>query len=223
MKSKAAIFGVFALAITAGAQQQLAPVMVGMATNAKQLKQYTFKQRTEIYYNGDLKNSKLDEVHFNSDGERIVVPLGEQKTDSGFHPRGPAHRLIAKKIENKQTETKQYIERLMFMAGRYLSPEPGKLQAAMGQADITRSAANSLVRIHLRDFVKRGDMMVITLDSANNRPVKTEIETTMDDGPVSIVLTFDQMHRSVNYPGKTVVKAEAEDLEVRLFTYDYHL
>jgi len=211
------------LITTAVAQQQLASLTSGMAANARQLKEYTFKQRTEMYYKGEMKNSKLDEVHYSSNGERMIVPLGEQKSESGFHPRGPAHRLIAKKIENKQADKKQYVERLMFLTSRYLSPETGKMQNALAVADVTRSGASPLIRIHLRDFVKRGDMMTMTFDSTTNRPIKTEIETSMDDGPVSIVLTFDQLHQGPSYPGKTVVKADAEEVEVRVFTYDHRM
>jgi hypothetical protein len=53
---------VLVVAIGAGAQQQTNALMTGMAANAKQLMQYTFKQRTETYHRGGLKNAKIDEV-----------------------------------------------------------------------------------------------------------------------------------------------------------------
>lgn len=224
-KRKAVLLGfaMMALAITAMAQQQISTLMTGMAANAKQLKRYTYKQRTEMYYKGQLKNTKLDEIHFNVSGERVVIPLGEQKAESGSHRRGPGSRLVAKKIENKQEETKQYVERIMFLTSRYLAPELSKFQAALANADVTKSMGSSLIRIHLRDFVKDGDMMTMTFDSATNRPVKTEVETTLDGGPVSITLTFDQVHEGPNFPGRTVVRSDAEEIEVRMLTYDYRM
>jgi len=213
-----------ALAIAAEAQQQLSSLMSGMAANARQLKQYTFKQRTEIYYKGDLKTAKLDEVHYNSNGERVVIPLHEEKAESKARPRLPGFGLVARKIENKQEETKQYVERLMFLTSRYLNSDPAKLQAAIGKADVNKSFGNSLVRIQMYDYVKAGDMMTMTLDSATNRPIKTEVETTLDGGPVSIVLTFDQIRGDgPSYPGKATVRSDAEELEVRILTYDYRL
>ena len=222
---KAVLFGsaMVILAVGAGAQQQMSALMSGMAANTKQLKQYTFKQRTETYYKSKLKVSKLDEVRYNLSGERVVIPLNEQKAESGSHRRAPGFRLVAKKTEERKAETKQYVERLMFLTSRYLTPEPTKLQTALASADVTKSVGSSLVRIHLPDFVKSGDKMVMTFDSVTNRPVKTEIETSLDGGPVSIVLTFDRVHEGPNYPGKTVVRADAEELEVRMFTYDYRL
>lgn len=225
-RTKAVFFGIAALVVLgvgAAAQQQMSTLMSGMAANARQLKRYTFKQRTEMYYKGDLKNTKLDEVHYNASGERVIIPLHEQKAESGSHRRGPGFRLVARKIEEKQEETKQYVERLMFLTSRYLASEPTKLQTALAKADVTRSVGSSLVRIHLPNFVKNGDMMTMTIDSATNRPVKTEVESTLDDGPISIELTFDQIHQGPNYPGKTVVRSDAEQLEVRVLAYDYRL
>jgi hypothetical protein len=49
------------------------------------------------------------------------------------------------------------------------------------------------------------------------------ITTSLDDDDVVIVLTFDQIHQGPSYPVKTVVRAEAKQLEVRVFTYEYRL
>src|SRR5215510_4400461 len=106
--------------------------MIGMTANARQLKQYTFHQRTEIYYKGDLKNTRVDEIHYNAGGERIGIPIDEQKSQSEPRRRiGPGSRFIAKQIENKQEEMKDYVERLMALTGRYLPSDPVKLQNAL--------------------------------------------------------------------------------------------
>ena len=222
-KIAAGLFAMAALTIFAGAQQQITSLINGMAANAKQLSQYTYKQRTELHYKGELKNTKLDEIHYSASGERVVIPLGEQKAESGSHRRGHGFRLVAKKIEGKQEQTKQYVERLMFLTSRYLVSDPAKFRAALAKADVTKSVGSSLVRIHMSNFVKSGDLMIMTVNSATNRPVKTEVMTTLDNGPVSIVMTFDQIHEGPNYPSKTVVRSDAEELEVRMFTYDYRL
>lgn len=215
------LLAILAFATAAGAQQPTAAMMTGMAANARQLRQYTFKQRAETYHKGELKNTKIDEVHYNASGERVTVPLDEQRTESAPHLRGPGSRLIAKKIEEKQEEMKEYIERLTALTSRYLAPEPAKFQVAMAAAEVT--VGGSQLRIRLRDYVKDGDTMTMSFDSMTNRPTKTEINTTLDDAPVSIVLAFDQIHEGPKYPGKTVVRADAKQLEVRIFTYDYRL
>ncbi len=52
----------------AAAQVPVANLMEVMAANNKQLRQYTYKQRTETYYQGEIKNTKVDEIHYNLGG-----------------------------------------------------------------------------------------------------------------------------------------------------------
>ena len=217
------LLAILAIATEAAAQQQTAALMTAMAANAKQLRQYTFKQRTEMYHNGELKNAKVDEVHYSVGGERVSIPLDEQRAQSEPPRRGPGHRLIAKKIEEEKEKMKEYVERLMSLTSRYLASDPAKLQAAVAGAEITTGGSSSLLRIRMRDYVKYGDSMTMSFDPATKRPVKTEVNTSLDDAPVTIVLAFDQIHEGPNYPGKTVVSSGAKQLEVRVLTYDYRL
>ena len=208
---------------SAGAQQPTTALMTSMAANAKQLKQYTFKQRTEMYHKGDLKNAKIDEIHYSTTGERISVPLGEQKADSAPRRRGPGSRVIAKKIESKQEEMKEYVERLMSLTSRYLASDPGKLQAAFATADVTMVGSSNLLRVVIRNYVKSGDTMTMTFDKSTNRATKTEVTTNLDDGSVTIALAYDQLHDGLTYPGKTAITSAAAQLEMRIYTYDYRI
>jgi hypothetical protein len=220
----AALLGAAAILLTAAwAQLPTSALMSGMAANAQQLRQYTFKQRTETYHKGELKNAKVAEVHYSASGERVSIPLNEQAAQPQAPRRGPGHRLIAKKMEEEKDKMKDYIERLMSLTGRYLAADPAKLQAALGNAEVTTGGGSNQVRIRMRDYVKAGDSMTMSFDPATKRPTRTEVSTSLDDAPVTIVLAFDQIHDGPNYPGKTVVRSDAKQLEIRVFTYDYRL
>jgi len=121
----------------AAAQVPVNNLMEGMASNNKQLRQYTYKQRTETYHQGELKNTKLDEIHYNPGGERVSIPLDQHQAQPEGPRRGPGHRLIAKKIEEEKEKMRDYIERLTALAGRYPGTDPGKLGAAILNADVT--------------------------------------------------------------------------------------
>lgn len=221
---------VILLAIGIGAQAQqpdLAALMAGMAANGAQLRQYTFKQRTEAYYKDELKNVRVDEVHYSLAGERVSIPLEEQKEQPQQPPRPlrlhPAARLVSNRIERKQAEIKDYVERLLSLAGRYLSPEQAKLQAALANAQISLPAGGAEVRISLLGFIKPGDSLTMSFDSATRRPTRSEARTSLDDKPVTIAVTFDAVHSGPNYPARIVVTLDSEQLEVRMLTYDYRL
>jgi len=211
------------LSAAATAQQPTSAVMTAMAANAKQLNHYTYKQRTETYHKGELKNARVEEIHFNSSGERVSIPLQQDNAQPETHRRGPGARLVAKKIAEKEEEMKEYAGRLMSLASRYLASDPAKLQAALANAEVTTGGNSNQMRITLRDFVKSGDSMVMMFDPVTHKPTKTRVFTSLDNDSVSITLAFDQIGEGPNYPGKTVVSAEAKQLEIRLYTYDYHL
>jgi hypothetical protein len=212
-----------AVAIGAFAQQPVGALMNGMTANSKQLRQYTFKQRTETYRQNELKNTKVDEVHYNAAGERVLIPLDEKTVQVEAPRRGPGHRIVARKIEEEKEKMKEYVARLMSLTSRYVVSDASRLQAAMDTAEVTTIGHSSEIRIRMRDFVKAGDSVTMTFDSSTKRPIKTEVRTALDDGPVNIVLAFDQIREGPNYPGKMVVNSVAEQLEVRVFTYDYRL
>jgi len=224
-KWKAIISTIFAMFLigTAAAQVPVNKLMEGMAANNKQLRQYTCKQRTETYHEGELKNTKVDEIHYNAGGERVTVPLDQRQTQSEAPRRGPGHRLIAKKMEEEKEKMRDYIERLTALASRYPGADLARLQEAISKAEVTTGGGSSQVRIRMRDYVKPGDSMTMFLDPGTKRPVKTEINTFLDDGPVSIVIAFDQLRDGPNYPGRIVMRSSAKQVEIRVFTYEYRL
>jgi hypothetical protein len=219
----ALLFATLVLTKEACAQQQGAALVTGMAANAQQLRQYTFKQRTEMYHKGELKNAKLEEIHYSASGERVSIPIDEQRTQSDTPRRGPGHRIITKKMAEQKEEIKDYMDRLMSLASRYLTSDPAKLQAALANAEMTTGGGSTQVRFRMRDYVKAGDTMTMSFDSATKRPTRTEVNTLLDGAPVAIVLAFDQIREGPSYPVRTVVKSDERQLEIRLLTYDYRL
>ena len=207
----------------AGAQQQVTALITAMAANANQLRQYTFKQRTETYHKGELKNTKLDEIHYSASGERVSIPLGEQKAEPEAPRRGPGHRVIAKKIQEEKEKMKDYVERLVSLTGRYVAPDPARLQAAIPNAEVITGGGGSEVRIRMRDYVRPGDSMIMSFDAATKRPTKTEVNTSLDDSVVNIILAFDQIREGPSYLGRTVITSGAKELQIRVLTYDYRL
>jgi hypothetical protein len=207
----------------ADAQQQGTALMTTMAANAQQLRQYTFKQRTEMYHKGELKNVRLDEIHYSASGERVSIPLNEQRAQSDVPRHGPGHRIIAKKMAEEKEKMKEYVDRLISLASRYLGGDPSKLQAALATAEVTTGGGSNQVRFRIRDYVKPGDTMTMSFDSATKRPTTTEIDTSLDGAPVTITSASDQIREGPSYPAKTVLKSDERQLEIRLLTYDYRL
>ena len=93
----------------------------------------------------------------------------------------------------------------------------------MANAEITTGGGSEQVRITLHNFVKFGDRMTMSFDRATNQPTRTEVQTSMDDDPVGIVLDYDQIHEGPNCPGNLSLRADSKQLELRILTYEYRL
>ena len=204
---------------------EIKSMMSNMARNSQELKQYTYKQRIETYYKEELKSSRIDEIHYDVNGERVSIPLAQQKVEEKQRPvRGPMSRFISKRVEAKQDEMKDYVERLLALSSRYMTADAEKMKSAMNDADLTvGGGAKGYVRIRFRDFVKNGDLVTMSFDSKSKCPVRIEVESRLDEDPVSITVMFDQVRNGPHYAGRTVVRSERQQIEVRAYGYDHRL
>lgn len=192
-----------------------------MAENTAKLKQYTYTQKTQVYFKGELRTTKLSQVHFDpATGEKVVVPMGsgdaEQQPDSG---RGG--RLRARIVEQKRDEMKEYVERLVGLMHQYLPPNPDRIKAAMPRAEITAPAGGS-AKIALSDYLKPGDKETFAIGSESKRLDQIAISSSLDEDPVSFTVDFARLPDNTNYPSMTTIKSDAKGLEIRVTTSDYH-
>jgi hypothetical protein len=193
-----------------------AAIASSMAENGEKLKHYTFKQKVEVYFKGELKRTSVSQIHYDSSGQRVAVPL-ETTPAADSQPRRRIGRKIA---EEKKDEMKDYIERLTGLMGQYLPPTKDKIQAALPGAQFGQPEPGLAVAT-LPDYLKPGDSMAITLNAAARRITQLEVKSSLDSDPVSIVVNFSQLPDGTNYPATTSVKSEAKEIELRISTDDY--
>jgi hypothetical protein len=188
-----------------------------MAENSEKLKHYTFKQKAEVYLKGELKRTTVSQVHFESSGQRVVVPLETSPAADAQQARGPIKRRIA---EQKKDEIKDYVERLTGLMGQYLPPTADKIQAAIPAAQFSQPNPG-VAEATFPDYLKSGDSLTISLSSAERRIAQVRVKSSLDSDPVSIVVTFSQLPDGTNYPATTSLNSPAKEIELRISTYDY--
>jgi hypothetical protein len=215
------------LTLTAGLAAQAYAQLSGsefaakMAENTAKLKQYTYMQKTQVYFKGELKRTKLSQVHFDTTtGERVVVPMSSDDADQQ-PDQGRGGRLRARIVEKKRDEMKEYVERLVGLMHQYLPPNPDRIKAAMPRAEITPPAGGS-AKIALSNYLKPGDKETFAIGSESKRLDQIAISSSLDDDPVSFTVDFARLPDDTNYPSMTTIKSEAKGLEIRVTTSDYH-
>lgn len=189
-----------------------------MMENAAQLRQYSFKQRSEVRLNGDVRSVKLDQVRFDLDGKLQRTPLTPVAAET---PK--ARGLRGKVAAQKREEMVDYIERLMSLAQRYMAPTPGNLEKLSEKAEFWKGQGGSgnQVRIQAMDFVKGGDSFIWTLDAVAKAPVRMEARTELDGAPVSITADYRNLPGGPNYVARAIIKSERKGLEIKVESFDY--
>ena len=123
-----------ALAVSAGAQdtqQKAAAVKQAAAQNQQALRSYSWMEKTEIVFKGEVKNTKVEACRYGPDGK-------VQKTLVTAPPPAEKKRgLRGKMVEKKTGEMKEDMEAAAALVHQYLPPSPEKIQAAMAAGKIT--------------------------------------------------------------------------------------
>jgi hypothetical protein len=194
-----------------------------MAENAQKLHQYSYTQKTEIFLKGDLKTTKLAQVHYDSSGNKVVTPVNTEPDQSG-QQSGGRHGILArvkeKKTQEKKDEMKDYIDRLTGLMGQYLPPNSDRVKAAMPRALITPPASGEL-KVTLPDYLKTGDKMVLSVDPTTKALTEIIVNSTLDDNPVSFQVNFSQLADGTNYPSLTNINSPSKDLRIQVSTSNY--
>lgn len=189
-----------------------------MMENAEELRKYSFKQRTEVSMDGDVRSVRLDQIRFDLDGnlERTSLTPAAAQSPSA---RGLRGKVVAKKRE----EIGNYVERLMSMSRRYLTPARGDLEKLFGRGEIWKGqgATANQVRIQTADFVKTGDSFVWTLDPVSKLPVRMEVTTELDGDPVTVTAEYRTVPSGPNYIARTIVKSPRKELVVKVESFEY--
>jgi hypothetical protein len=201
-------------AVNAHAQMMTRRLVASVAANKAKLKQYSYLQKTEMFYNGELRNVRIARVHFDlATGNRVVVPISTGVRQP--KPRGLRGRII----ERKRAGVKAYVERLAALMHRYLPPDPAKIKAAMPNAQIIPGGGNP--RLVLSSYVKAGDKVTFALNRNPRKLDQISVLSSLDDDPVSFVVHFASLADGTNYPATTTMKSDVEKLQVRVTTSNY--
>lgn len=199
---------------TAGAQTTGDKIAANTAENAKLLRQYTWKQRTAVKYKGEEKFVRVKQVKFDPDGKKQDSVLSE-KTEKP--PSGPIRRAIA---DHKRAEMKDYVDNKLYgFIESYLPPKADKLKAALPTAQI--GAVGNAMGLTMKNYQQPGDTLTIGFDSATRRMLRLELDTKLENDPVTVTVDMGLVPNGPTYPAQTKIKVPAKDIEVDITEYDF--
>jgi hypothetical protein len=185
--------------------------------NAEALRQYSWKSRSEVRKEGDVKSTKLFMTRYAADGTQVQVLIDE---DSARLPKFGLRGMIAKK---KKQEAGELIEALQKVAKSYGELSPAKMQEFMSKATVRleQNTAQPLLRLEARNVLQPDDSMIVWLDANTRRQRRIEINSSYDAEPVRIVSEFKDLPGGPTYMARSVLDYPREELTLTVENFDH--
>lgn len=219
------LIGLAALAVVAPAlaqelQQKVAAAKQAAAQNQVALRSYTWIEKTEISFKGEVKNTKLESCRYGPDGTLQKTPLSEPAP-----PQEPARRgrLKSRVVAKKTGEMKEEMEAASTLVHTYVPPVPEKMQAAMGAGKITITPGASNTALRIADYQKAGDSLVLTLDPAAKAMKRIGVDSWLDDPAKKVTLDvqMQSLPDGTSYPGTVVLAIPSSHIQVQITNSNY--
>ena len=211
------VVGSFALllanaAVLAQSDLDVQQVAEGMKKNQQALSDYAWQSRVSLSVDGEEKKVDLYQVRYNMSGELEKTRMGGEADEKKV--RGPVRKRMAK---SKKKDMQKFAEELGNQVESYLWPE--SLSKALSTA-FARADGGALLLLS-QDVVQKGDSVEIGLVEATKQPMTLTIETTADESPVTVEVTFQKLEDGPNYAAQTVVNTVFDGKKVKIVTENF--
>ena len=185
--------------------------------NARALRQYNWKSRTEVRKGGETKSTKLYLTRYAFDGSLQQTLISES---SQSIPRFGLRGVIARK---KKDDFIDLLGDLGALAKSYGNLPADHMQRFMASATMTpeMNVRPGQIRFQGRDVLQPGDSMTIWVDAATRRQRRVEVQTTFDGKPMSIVSEFRDLPNGPTYMARSVLGYPDKELSVITDNFDY--
>jgi hypothetical protein len=208
------------------AAQDKAAFAAAQAANAKLLRDYTWKTRTELKLKGESKSVKLEQVRYDAAGALQKTPLGgaPEPKQAAPEPAGRrGGRVKAKVVENKKEEFAELLQNVVALVKSYGQMPPEKLQAFMAGATTKPGTADmpATLQISGKNAMQDGDALGIWIDPATMMMRRVDVTTAYEKKPVTLTVVYQTVTGGPTAMGKVTLAYPDKQVEVTVDNYDY--
>ncbi|MFN8095214.1 MAG: hypothetical protein U0599_23880 [Vicinamibacteria bacterium] len=198
-------------------QQKAAAAKQAAAENQQALRAYSWLEKTEIVFRGEVKNTKVQACRYGADGK-------VEKTTVVEPPPPEAKRgLRGRIIEKKTGEMKEDMETAAALVHQYVPPAPEKIQASLAAGKITIVPSVATTTVRIADYLKPGDALVLGLGTADKGLKAISVDTWKDSpsDKVALKVTMQSLPDGTDYAGTLTLSVPASKVEVRITNSHY--
>lgn len=202
-------------------QQQIAEIKESAAKNKEALAHYSWQEQETIAIKGDVKDTKVSQVHLGTDGKPQKVEMQNLPQSSGGRQHGLAHHVKEKKGE----EYKEYAQQVAALAHQYAQPDPERLQQAFQQGNVMLGSggAPGEVKIVITNYIKPNDKVTLLFKQQAKAIQSLDIATYLSDpkDAVKIGAQFSQLPDGTNHVDTMQVNGVSKQLLVTTRNSNY--
>lgn len=210
----------FAMAQNPEVQQKLAEVKQAAAQNKQALAHYAWQQQETIAIKGNVKDTKVYQVHVGPDGKPQKVELENMPQSSSGGGRLKQHV-----VKKKKEEYQEYGEQIGALAALYTMPDPERLQAAFQQGNVMLGSAGAPgeVKLVIKNYIKPNDQVTLTFNRQAKAIQGLEIQSYLTDpkDAVTIAAQFSQLPDGTNHVSTAQINGVSKELLVTTQNSNY--
>lgn len=200
--------------------QKVAEIKQAAAQNKEALAHYTWQQQQTTAIKGDVKDTKLFQVHVGPDGKPQKSELENAAVSSGGG--GPLKRHV---VQKKKEEFEDYGEQIGLLAREYAQPDPERLQQAYQQGNVMLGSAGvpGEVKLVISNYFKPGDRVTMVFNQQAKAIQRLDVATYLNDpsDAVNIGAEFSQLPDGTNHVSTMQVNGVSKELLVTMQNSDY--
>jgi hypothetical protein len=202
-------------------QERLAEVKQSAAQNKQALAHYSWQEQETIAIKGDVKDTKMYQVHLGPDGKPQKVEMENLPASSGGRQHGLKHDIKEKKGE----EYKEYGQQIGALAQQYAQPDPERLQQAFQQGNVMLGSggAPGEVKMVISNYVKPNDKVTLIFNQQAKAIQSMQIQSYLSDpkDAVTIASQYSQLPDGTNHVSTMQVNGVSKNLLVTTQNSNY--
>jgi hypothetical protein len=183
--------------------------------NAALMHHYTWTSRTEIIDQGQVKDTRLEVVHYDPFGNLQRSLLNDE---SAPLPRGFLRRAVA---EDERQKLEQYLTGLRGLLDQYTLPTTGKILDFMMTSKPMGPDASGLFSLTGSNVVFPGDSLTIWVNALTRHVARIQVNSTFQGDPVQLNATFMTLPSGLNYMAYAEATVPNKQLSVQVQNFNY--
>ncbi|MGH9747622.1 MAG: hypothetical protein ACRD59_16120 [Candidatus Acidiferrales bacterium] len=207
----------------AGLKQGVSELKESMAKNKQAIAQYTWNETVTISLKGQEKKQQHYQVQMGPDGKPQKTPLDSAQASQPQASGGRGGRLRQRVVEKKKEEYEEYAERMKALAEQYVPPDKDLIQAAYAKGNISMTPGPGGMKLVIRNYVKQGDSMTLTINKEQKQLQSIQISSYMD-GPsdgMNLTVEFAKLPDGTNHVSSTTTEGVAKQMTVATQNSNY--